>query len=122
MTTAKTEPVNPTSAPADSKTTAKTEPVNPPSVPADPKTTAKTEPVNPTSAPADSKTTAKTEQAKLPPTPPVRLEQFLKESGPATTTDFALLVIWAFLAGFAERLVPDALTRLVARTEMKSEG
>ena len=45
----------------------------------------------------------------------VLLNEFLKETGPCGGNNYAMLVIWAFIAGFAERLVPDALTRLVAK-------
>ncbi len=38
---------------------------------------------------------------------------------PKSPTDFAKLLIWCFIAGFAERLIPDALNRLVAQ---KVEG
>ena len=41
------------------------------------------------------------------------LADFLPQTGPETGKDFALLAIWAFIAGFAERLVPDTLMRLV---------
>src|SRR5579863_644527 len=34
---------------------------------------------------------------------------------PATPTDYATLLIFGFIAGFAEQLIPDALTRIAAR-------
>jgi len=55
------------------------------------------------------------------PTPPpqgvLKAEDFLKQTGPKDGVSFALLMIWSFIAGFAERLVPDTLNRLVAKTE-----
>jgi len=37
------------------------------------------------------------------------------DATPRTTPDYARLLIWAFMAGFAEQLVPDVLNRLTAR-------
>jgi hypothetical protein len=47
----------------------------------------------------------------------LKIKDFLKETGPRDGVSFALLMIWSFIAGFAERLVPDTLNRLVAKTE-----
>jgi hypothetical protein len=54
----------------------------------------------------------------------VRLDVFpqLKDSSPwfslfYYTSDFAKWMIWAFIAGFSERLVPDMLDRLTARAQ-----
>lgn len=45
----------------------------------------------------------------------LQIKDFLKETGPKDGVSFALLIIWSFIAGFAERLVPDTLNRLVAK-------
>lgn len=37
---------------------------------------------------------------------------------PKTGTAYSLLIIWSFLAGFLERLVPDALNRLVMKNQI----
>jgi hypothetical protein len=47
----------------------------------------------------------------------LQVKDFLKETGPKDGVSFALLMIWSFIAGFAERLVPDTLNRLVTKTE-----
>src|ERR1051325_6667971 len=53
----------------------------------------------------------------IPTTRVLQVKDFLKETGPKDGVSFALLMIWSFIAGFAERLVPDTLNRLVAKTE-----
>jgi hypothetical protein len=48
------------------------------------------------------------------------IDEFLNKTGPSTAADYALLMLWSFLAGFAERLVPDTLNRLVAKQQLQS--
>lgn len=57
--------------------------------------------------------------APTPPPPPQKLsfKSFVTETGPTNGIAYALLVIWSFIAGFAERLVPDTLNRLVAKNQ-----
>lgn len=50
------------------------------------------------------------------------IEEFLKETGPAGGVSYALLIVWSFLAGFAERLVPDTLNRLVQKNANTQGG
>jgi len=45
------------------------------------------------------------------------IRSFLTSTGPADGVSYALLIIWSFIAGFAERLVPDTLNRLVTKNE-----
>jgi len=47
----------------------------------------------------------------------LQLQDFLTRTGPKEGVSFALLMLWSFIAGFAERLVPDTLNRLVTKTE-----
>ena len=51
----------------------------------------------------------------------ILLTNLLIGTGPESTVEYAKLLIWSFLSGFAERLVPDTLTRLVERREVRSE-
>lgn len=43
---------------------------------------------------------------------PLRGDSFLTVNLPATARDFAKCIVWSFLAGFSEKLVPDVLDRL----------
>jgi hypothetical protein len=47
----------------------------------------------------------------------LQIKDFLRDTGPRDGLSYSLLIIWSFLAGFAERLVPDTLNRLVAKNE-----
>jgi len=51
----------------------------------------------------------------------ILLTNLLIGTGPEDTVEYAKLLIWSFLAGFAERLVPDTLTRLVERRDVRSK-
>lgn len=42
---------------------------------------------------------------------------FLERTGPASGLDQAKTLVWCFVAGFAERLVPDAIDRLTAAAQ-----
>ena len=50
------------------------------------------------------------------------IDKFLRETGPASGVSYALLIVWSFLAGFAERLVPDTLNRLVQKNANTQGG
>jgi hypothetical protein len=51
----------------------------------------------------------------MPPTEGISYFRFAWETLPTSGAEYAKLFLWAFLAGFAERLVPDSLDRLTAR-------
>jgi hypothetical protein len=45
---------------------------------------------------------------------------FLKQAVPTTGSNYAKLLIWSFVAGFAERFVPDTVSRFIAKRETES--
>ena len=44
---------------------------------------------------------------------------YLSQAGPTAGVDHAKLLVWSFLAGFSERLLPDALDRLTKQAASK---
>jgi hypothetical protein len=50
------------------------------------------------------------------------LGDVLNSFGPTEAQDYGKALIWAFIAGFSERLVPDTLQSLVAKTEKDRAG
>lgn len=51
-----------------------------------------------------------------------RFVSFIQESVPANGMAFAKLMIWSFIAGFAERFVPDTLSRFVEKQQITNTG
>jgi hypothetical protein len=41
--------------------------------------------------------------------------------GPGGVADYAKIIVWSFVAGFAERFVPDFLDRLVNQFHMDTK-
>jgi len=52
--------------------------------------------------------------ASMAPNHVTTFSEFLSLTAPISGWDFAKLLIWSFIAGFAERFVPDTIDRLVA--------
>ena len=77
----------------------------------------------PTQRTTDTQRTAETQRSAETQRPTetqrtiLHVKDFLQGTGPRDGVSFALLMIWSFIAGFAERLVPDTLNRLVAKNE-----
>lgn len=44
-------------------------------------------------------------------------QSFLADWGPDKASDYAKTIVWAFVAGFSERFVPDILNRVVKSTD-----
>lgn len=47
---------------------------------------------------------------------------FLRHARPGSNRDYAKLIIWSFMAGFAERFVPDTLSRFISRKEADTKN
>ena len=45
---------------------------------------------------------------------PMTFLNFLHETGPATALDHGKVLVWCFIAGFSERLLPDAIDRITS--------
>jgi hypothetical protein len=46
---------------------------------------------------------------------------FFKDIGPVSIKDYAKLIVWSFIAGFAERYVPDTLSRFISKKQIERE-
>jgi hypothetical protein len=60
-----------------------------------------------------------TQGTRKPCSESVDFSAFLKKTGPESGVSFAMLLVWSFIAGFAERFVPDTIDRLVSQAAKK---
>lgn len=58
----------------------------------------------------------------IAPTAQAAVFPIFSDATPATTADAAKLLVWAFIAGFAEKLVPDVLNRLTAKNTAPAQA
>lgn len=79
----------------------------PPAPTTPPAATAAANTAPPSTTPPESAATTATDPYKLP----------FSGTAPVDAKSYALLIIWSFIAGFAERLVPDTLNRLVSKNQ-----
>ena len=47
---------------------------------------------------------------------------FQQQSRPTSSSNYAKLIVWSFLAGFAERFVPDTLSGFISKRETDKRG
>jgi hypothetical protein len=50
------------------------------------------------------------------------LWDLLQQGRPGSRRDYAKLIIWSFIAGFAERYIPDTLSRFISRKEADTKN
>ena len=60
--------------------------------------------------------------ACLPDKSCVSLLELMKYYWPSSPEDYGKALVWSFIAGFAERLVPDVLQGLAAKAEQNKQG
>ncbi len=71
----------------------------------------------PATSPSPSPSASPSASASASASPSISFNNFLEETYPENGVSYALLIVWSFIAGFAERLVPDTLNRLVTKNQ-----